>query len=410
MYLNRVNTRNFMIHKDSSIELLPLTVLVGQNSGGKSSFFDALINFSMLSRGNLRQAFGPYPYSYAATVYAGASPTERISFDVTMSKTKDSGDSLKYEISYKQTSFGVDPRYTIFNERLTLAGSGKVLFDRDSPAAYPLANNLQLEDDRSVFASLRAYISQGGVPDADELVLYCARNLSRFSKYRLEPYALSSPSRLPEAGIDGNESYAPRLGYRGEDLAGVLYYLNETDSPELKVIKEQVREIVPEFKDFEFNVVGTDRIAFSVSYDDERGVVPAVRLSSGLLSFIGLMVVIFGPGQNPLLMIEEPENGLTPSAVRAFYVAITNYIANSKPEGCSQIIISSHSPFVICEAWNGEDRDFIHRVEVKDGSTVIRKFSDVVAAHGIQLRKDGEKGRVRLGLQNAEDIMSGFYD
>ena len=103
-----------MIHKDSSIELLPLTVLVGQNSGGKSSFFDALINFSMLSRGNLRQAFGPYPYSYAATVYAGASSAERISFDVTMSKTKDSGDSLKYEISYKQASYGFEPRYTIF--------------------------------------------------------------------------------------------------------------------------------------------------------------------------------------------------------------------------------------------------------------------------------------------------------
>jgi predicted ATPase len=409
MYLNRVNAKNFMIHKDSSIDLLPLTVLVGQNSGGKSSFFDALINFSMLSRGNLRQAFGPYPYSYAATVYAGASSAEKISFDVTMSKSRHSDDSLRYEISYKQTSFGVDPRYTIFKERLSRAGSGEVLFDRDNPPSYALADGLQIEDDRSIFAALRAHVAQGGALVADDLVIYCAKNLSRFSKYRLEPFALCSPSRLPEANIDGNETYAPRLGYRGEDLASVLYYLNETDSHELQVIKDQIREIVPEFKDFEFNAVGTDRIAFSVSYTDQRGVVPAVRLSSGLLSFIGLMVVIFGPGQNPLLMIEEPENGLTPAAVKAFYGAITSYIANPHLDSCSQIMISSHSPFVICEAWNGDDRDFIHRVEVKNGSTLIRKFSDVVTDNGIHLRKDPEKGRVLMGLKNAEDVMSGFY-
>lgn len=408
MYISRVNIRNYMIHKNSDIELVPLTVLVGQNSGGKSSFFDSLINFSMLSRGNLRQAFGPYPYSYAATVYRGAQH-ERISFDVTISETRASQESLRYEISYKQTSFGNEPRYTIFKERLTRIPSNEVIFDRENPSAYPLAQGLSLEDDRSFFASLRSYASQGGNGSIDDLVLHCANNLSRFSKYRLEPGALSSPSRLPDIRSDMSDSYVPRLGYRGEDLASVLYYLNEVNAPELEVIRDKVREISPEFNDFEFNVVGTDRIGFSVSYSDQRGVVPAVRLSSGLLSFIGLMVLVFGPSRNPLLMIEEPENGLTPVAVQAFYKVVSDYVTNSSPDSCSQILISSHSPFVICEAWNGDDRDFIHRVEVKNGSSVIRKFSDVVNDHGIQLRKSAEEGRLKMGLQTAEQVMSGFY-
>jgi hypothetical protein len=36
------------------------------------------------------------------------------------------------------------------------------------------------------------------------------------------------------------------------------------------------------------------------------------------------------------MLMEEPENGLTPAAIEHFYSAV-------------------HSPFVMCEAWNGEE-------------------------------------------------------
>ena len=59
-------------------------------------------------------------------------------------------------------------------------------------------------------------------------------------------------------------------------------------------------------------------------------------------------------------MIEEPENGLTPQAVKSFYAAVRALAYNQNVEQRSQILLSSHSAFVMCEAWNGEDRDFIH--------------------------------------------------
>jgi hypothetical protein len=37
-------------------------------------FFDAILNFSMLSRGNLGQAFGPLFLFFRATLYRGANP------------------------------------------------------------------------------------------------------------------------------------------------------------------------------------------------------------------------------------------------------------------------------------------------------------------------------------------------
>ena len=64
MFIRRFAINNFKIHRDTSLDLFPITVFVGPNSGGKSAIFDALINFSMVSRGNLSEAFNQYPFSF----------------------------------------------------------------------------------------------------------------------------------------------------------------------------------------------------------------------------------------------------------------------------------------------------------------------------------------------------------
>jgi predicted ATPase len=103
MYLREVKIRNFMIHQETELHLLPLTVFVGPNGGGKSAFFDALLNFSMLARGNLRQAFGPYPFSFRTALYRGANPRyARIGYRVGISRTQAEDEYLVYEIDYAQ--------------------------------------------------------------------------------------------------------------------------------------------------------------------------------------------------------------------------------------------------------------------------------------------------------------------
>lgn len=80
---------------------------------------------------------------------------------------------------------------------------------------------------------------------------------------------------------------------------------------------------------------------------------------------------------------------------------------NPDPAKRSQVFISSHSPFVICDVWNGDDRDFIHQVKVANGRARIRKFTDVIKEEGIQLAKDSEGKRTMLGLRTAEEVMAG---
>ena len=404
MYIRHLQVRNYMIHKDTKIDLTPLTVLVGPQGGGKSALFDAMLNFSMVSRGNLRQAFGPYPYSYSATKHRAASKLARIGFNVHMSRGVEDESFLEYEIDYSQIdSTEQGPRFTIPHERLRKMPDDTVLFDRKDPDAYEISKGLDIEDDRSLFAAIRHADLTGKLNEVDSLVSYCAKQISHFNRFKLDPGVLAQPSRLPDSTPDAT----PRIGYHGEDLAATLYHLNETRSPALEAICDSMRDIDERFEGFEFNTVGTERIAFAAKYSDDRGLITSVRLSSGTLTYLGLITLVSTPNRPPLLMIEEPENGLTPQAIRSFYRAVRLLANHENSDQRSQVLLSSHSPFVICEAWNGEDRNFIHQVKVVEGKSLIRKFEKVIKDEGIQLRKKSGE-RTNLGLSTAEDVMSGY--
>src|SRR5436305_10253307 len=100
MFLRELHIKNYMIHQETKIQLQPLTVFVGPNGGGKSALFDALLNFSIVSRGNLRQAFGPYPYSFRSTIFRGASKVSKIGYRVVMARSHEDSATLEYEIDY----------------------------------------------------------------------------------------------------------------------------------------------------------------------------------------------------------------------------------------------------------------------------------------------------------------------
>ena len=404
MYLHEVKVKNYSIHKETNVELSPIAVFVGPNGSGKSAFFEALLNFSMLARGRLSEAFGPYPYSFSATRYRGATRISRIGYDVLMSTTPNSADKVRYKIDYSQVvkgGEGTSPHFEIYTESLEV--DRKILFDRDDPDKSTLQGALKyLGGDIGILSAVRRAELDGAATGVPGVVVDLAKEVSRLNRFRLEPYVLRGASPLPDLTAP-----APRIGHAGENAAATLYFLDQTGSPALTHIVDGLKRALPDFDGFEFNTVGAQRIGFSMRFSDVRESITAPRLSDGQLLVVGLMALLHGPGRPPVLMVEEPENGLTPPVQREVYKAV-GVLASGQPPNRSQVLISSHSPFVLCDAWNGEDREFVHQMKVEDGRAAVRRFSQAVKAQGIQLAKDGDGNRLHLGLRNAEELMAGY--
>jgi predicted ATPase len=408
VFIHKISITNWMIHKATSVDFFPVTVFVGPNNGGKSALFDALLNFSMVSRGRLSQAFGQGPWSFAYRRHRGASRSGRIGYTVEMAERKDSLERLTYHITYSQGGTAAAPTYSIHDETLTDT-AGKTIFSRSEEVCHVKGAAPYSNDDTSIFAAIRRAQVEEKYVETNPLVTHAAREISRINKFRLDPRSLAHPSRLPEVITDEvQETRVPRLDYSGDGLAGVLYFLAETANPMLAVVVAKVSEVIAGFQGFEFNAVGEDRIGFSARFADAREIVPAANLSDGTLSLIGLLVLLVNPDRPPILCLEEPENGLTPRATRAVYEAVVEAAYAEAPETSSQVLISSHSPFVICEAWNGEEREFIYQVKPDEGRSLIRPFMQIIEEQEIHLGKvHGE--RKHLSLNVANEVMAGYY-
>jgi len=401
MFIKHFQINNFKIHRNAQVDFFPITVLVGPNSGGKSAIFDALINFSMVCRGNLAEAFNQFPFSFDGLKHHGASANARIGYEIVLSSSETDQSKLNYSIEFSQNAgTESDPVYSIHNEELRVDSA--IVFSRSKDVCNIKGlPNISI-DDRSIFAAIRRSEWSDEFKSENKLLSTCATGISRIGRYRLDPSLLARPGRVIDVspGQAGSQVQIPWLSYRGEDLASVLYYLSETQSPLLGGIVERVARGIQGFEGFSFNRVGSDRVGFSVRFSDKRGAVVAPNLSDGCLSMIGLTTLAYSPGRPATLCIEEPENGLTPKAARVFYETISEI--SKKTENPAQVLISSHSPFVIVDAWNGEHRDFIYQCSPHEGTAKVVKFADAVALGG-SLKSGGI-----VGLTLAEQVMDGF--
>ncbi len=376
MLIRSFSVTSFLNHKETTIEFEPVTVLIGPNNGGKTAIFDALQNFSMVARGRISTAFGPGPYSFGAIRNNDASKVAPIRFEATLQP--DSGSAIRYQIEYGQV--GQDT-YSIHQEVLTDLEEDQVIFDRSQGICAVEGADQYLSGDRGFLASLRRLRYEQGEAFDEQWprLTSVAKRISRITKYRFVPSDLCRPCELPDP-LDSESRQVPRMGYQGRNLAAVLYHLHESEDPALENVMSFLRDAVDGFDRFEFNTTGTNEIGFSVGFSDARGVVNAPRLSSGTLTLIGFITLLVGPSLGDVVCLEEPENGLTPDSISSLYNTITTAVTAESP---TQVILSSHSPYVLTTAWNGESRGFVRHVASDNGRSVVRPLSELIEQHGL---------------------------
>lgn len=323
---------NFRSCQNVRLDLSPsrLTVLVGPNGSGKSTLLYGTSYASQVTRGKLRALFSGT--RDVRRLRTGGATT---ALELAISAGENVELRLKAEPTEDDTTFTVSLKSGSATQSWTSPGK------RPSP---PLPERLE---SRLFWPAV-------------------------FLRFRAD--VLAKPSDVVEG--------EPRLSFDGAGLPTLLAHLATTDPARLKTLVESVRKIVPSVEETRQKLrlwephrapAREERDTPTYQYQLEvkiNGVwVPADLLSEGTLLAFGIHAVL-NQGQPPrILLMDDIDRGLHPKAQRALIQQLKEV---SSTDGGPQIIVSTHSPYILDEV----PAESVRVVRSGDKGTCVRALTE----------------------------------
>lgn len=342
---------NYKSLRRVSVGLRPLTVLIGKNDTGKSSFLEALFHLGQLVGENARAAFqGPWAIEQLMT--RGVDPTaSAIRWRVTLAPSARTGLAQRatYSISANQ-----HPWFRITHETVEVDGRPDIALERGENGVA-----LQESGQEQKLAGRddgRAALSYAKYSAAVPTLLALARSLASSVRYRFDATRLAEPTAF-QVDPDHPER-EPRLGDRGEGLPLVLDYLLGSDRRAFDDIEAELRKAVPlvtgiRVKPATIPVAGGQSVsakalAFQIGNDGQE--IPGPLASDGTLLFLAYLTLLHSPASPALVLVEEPENGVHPRQLQRV-AALLQRLSDDSPAGlgrrAAQVVVATHSPYLL---------------------------------------------------------------
>ena len=336
--IEKITLKNFKSHENTEIELGQVTVLVGPNGCGKTSFLKAVHCLSE----SVWRAWD--------SVFVGEQlPSVLVRKDEHSFEIGATGANL-----YQN---GVNPGF--FNWSVTIklqlsgtwrARSNWVWMDEKKPTVFLKAGQSIQEAAGSSETEQEEGQEQEATGSIEtEIVdsIYFQASLEK----------LKAPSHLKTLPL--------QIAPDGSGLASVLADLKTTENPKFSEIENDLRTIVPSIKRIKARRVqmtlSEERVISvnetSHAYPEKREVVgdeiifdttsaseiPAYAMSDGTLLVLGMIALMHSPESPRLILLDDIERGLHPLAQMRLMKTLKVFAEQHD----IQIIITSHSPYII---------------------------------------------------------------
>jgi predicted ATPase len=301
--VDRILIEGFKSIEKCDLELRSLNVLIGSNGAGKSNFIGA---FKLLNEvaGRTLRSFVASSGGAESLLHFGRKNTASIYIRVRVDKngyaarlSPDAEDNLYFE---RETAYfyghGRDKKP--FDEDLGSGHQESKLHGRGKTPSY-------------VLAAMRTWR------------LYHFHDTSGSAKVKSTSDVNDNASLRPDAS----------------NLAAFLYRLQRESEDSYHQIVNTVRLVAPFFADFVLrpNPLNTDKIRLEWSEVGSDAYLNAHALSDGTLRFMCLTTLLLQPEVPKTILIDEPELGLHPAAIRTLTDLFR--VASSR----TQVIVSTQS-------------------------------------------------------------------
>ena len=360
-HIESLRVKNYRALRDIELkQLKPLTVFLGANGSGKSTFFDVFAFLAECFTVGLRQAWnkrgglkelrtrgsdGPIEFDLK---YRENPKTPIITYHLSINEDAE-GPFVETEwMQWRRGSRGKPVRFLNFRE-----GGGTIIAGETPDEANERINE-QFDDPSTLAVNMLGHLARHPRVSA----------LRRFITDWYFPDLSTDATR--QATNDGPQK---RLSTTGDNLPNVIQYLQERYPERLEKIISSLANQVPRLEKVDTELMMSGRRLLKIKDAPFDQPILAKFASDGTLKLLSYLTLFHHPQPPQLIGIEEPENYLHPRLLTGLVGACIEALMGS------QFIITTHSPQFVNE-FTAEEVWVLYRNE--QGWTVCKRASDML--------------------------------
>ncbi|MBD2183540.1 AAA family ATPase [Planktothrix sp. FACHB-1355] len=315
------------------IELRPLTVMIGANGIGKSSFLEIFSLLAASANGQLQSKISEF-----SGLNQMLTRDKADSMSISLSMPVENQNPLNYclQLASKGQFYEIAVETLTQQRNLAATAPFKYIDSRGLDIKYYDPEYERLLRPNWEHNPLETSLSQ--VPKMYKEPETLRKKLALCSFYRAWELNVAprSPMRLPQAMRP-----AKLPGFNGEDLVSCLYYLRETDRDRFEIVEDTLAAAFPDFERLSFPPVAAGTLA--MTWKDKNFSQPLYmdQLSEGTLRFIWLVTLLQSRDLTSVTLIDEPEVSLHPELLRL----LVHLMREASQR--TQLIVATHSDRLI---------------------------------------------------------------
>jgi len=349
--LKTFRLHNFRTFLNTEVSFTNRHLIIGRNNSGKTNLCSALRFLGATGRYDLATALQAAVPGGIGEITNWALNSNQIDLSCTCELPFE-GDPYTYtydlSLTLESSSAPSGVRQLalhVAEERLVIDGPGfqnSTLLQNNGREAHMLNEDLPEGYMANTLAPADAtMLSKLYELESNRRAIAFRRYLSTWYYFALSPEAIRT-------GWARDRSLGADLDALGKNFANALYRIKNLNERLYRRVVKNLQVVEPGLEAINF-IVSPDQTVTPFVELRDRSIASWVGLSDGTLRYLGLVFLIEGVGRSegtedtpsPLIIIEEPENGIYPGLLRSLF----DLFEERAPTG--QFIFTSHSPYFI---------------------------------------------------------------
>ncbi|MGF1634395.1 MAG: AAA family ATPase [Phycisphaerae bacterium] len=339
--LQTLKVSNFKSIRSQELNLQPLNVFIGGNGSGKSNLVGVFRLLKEIVGRNLA-GYTQVKGGADSILYHGRKQSPEMFIDVEFGTyANPSATTSRYCVKLASSSDNA-----LFVAEETAFTHDKSRYPK--PFDWPVASNAPESRLREVAES---------EPTPKRIL----QDLDAYRVYHFHDTSDTSPAK-GTSNINDNRFFRPQA----ENLPAFLYYLQQQKPHSFSLMEDTVRQIAPFFDRFQLapNRLNPSTIRLEWSERGSDAYFNASSLSDGTLRFICLCTLLLQPDLPPLILIDEPELGLHPAAIKVLADMLESAATKT------QVIVATQSVTLV----NQFSPEHVWTVDREESQSVFRQL------------------------------------